>query len=854
MLRVVLSRCGSSSTAITAAKRPNVASPLGRSNSYHNPRTWGFSVCRGLSSSSAGGGGGGRKGYKDQNKEYKPASSNTKKTNFDRDVLQRAQKGQLNTKHGSAIPRLAARKHKPHLTPVSGRAGHRGPPPTETPESLLDGGSRRGGDLVPGAAGRGGKGGGGRDSGGDDFGGFATSSELQDSARYLTEEYDPYFAFELFDDNKYYWREEEFEELVGDMDESIFFGEDGEDVFEIEYTKQDLAHRPLLDPTLAEDLEQLSREANAGGGTSGDLLDMADDNEDSSGDQYRRGRTERYDGMDPEEWFFHGSSDILQAPLRNDLPPDEDSFAPYPELRKEVVDLPKHHGSGVDGFLQAMHEHPTEYARYTLRKEHPATQREPKPDIPKNRQPHPPAEFVESHSRFLYVTGLPPLSLNGEDGDLDNPVHRSFLEKTVARLVNVDSTQVWPVNTTSAFVGFFTPRALAEALKAGPTERVLSKVPNVTLFSESEDTKNPFDDTKADRIVELTHLPFGHSPSSLLSTLFPPDTELQTAYGSSVDPSKDVYFLTTNKALIRFQSAEQASSAVTSRLWGERLADVGLYAVRYFRARRELVHAGFSGVAKDDEVRVMGPRLLVDGDMPSKKFFQSHPRCLHIRGLDPIATTPEMLTELFQPYCELPRQVASIERVVCEEGMPTDRAYVGFDLPGEAEACLKACNGQIKVGDRRLLLRLVKDRKVPHRPPYQAEKRPARSEEELWDDLNNWEKYVDPADIEYLQQHGVPKFVLDDALRRIRRSNPTFGPLDHALRSEALEPEKERGQLYKELVVMYIETLKECVATPEDPGELYEDIHLPDEPIDLSIFEEWERKMAEMEKSRSRPQ
>jgi len=73
------------------------------------------------------------------------------------------------------------------------------------------------------------------------------------------------------------------------------------------------------------------------------------------------------------------------------------------------------------------------------------------------------------------------------------------------------------------------------------------------------------------------------------------------------------------------------------------------------------------------------------------------------------------------------------------------------------------------------------------------------------------------------------------------------------LRSEALKPETSPGQLYEELVVLYIQTLKECVATPDNVGPMYEALHMPNEPIDLSIFDEWEKKKAAIEQSRARP-
>ena len=80
-------------------------------------------------------------------------------------------------------------------------------------------------------------------------------------------------------------------------------------------------------------------------------------------------------------------------------------------------------------------------------------------------------------------------------------------------------------------------------------------------------------------------------------------------------------------------------------------------------------------------------------------------------------------------------------------------------------------------------------------------------------------------------------FLLDEAFRTIRYRNATFGPLDSAMRSEALQPEREFGGMYKEMVQLYIKALKECIATPEDVGDIYKALHFPDEQIDLTIFD-----------------
>jgi len=450
---------------------------------------------------------------------------------------------------------------------------------------------------------------------------------------------------------------------------------------------------------------------------------------------------------------------------------------------------------------------------------------------------NPSLEFVESYARFLYVSGLPPLELDGElVRDLDNPLQRDLLKKTIARLANVNSDQVFPATTSSAFVGFDSPKALAQALEMGATESTILNMPGIAMYKGGTDSDTPFPKTTPDCIVELTNIPPGNTPSSLMRVLLPVGSEVEAAYGDMT--TGNFHFLSSTHVLIRFHSKEQAESAVDSVGLRERLKVLGQYPVRYFRARRELVHAGFEGPNQAYEKRSMGPRLIVDGDMPSKKFFLSHARLIQLEGLD-LEVTKEEVSAAFQPFCSRRRDVhGSVEFVTCSAGLRTNIAYVGFDSPGEAEQAVDALSGVVKLGDKRAILRLVRDRRIPGRAPAEPEKRPERPVEELLDDLDNWEKYVNPEDLELLEKAGVSKVALDEALRGIRYSNPTFGALDSSLRSEALEPEKMRGQQYKELVEMYIETLKECLATPDDVGLMYEAIHNPGEKIDLSIFEE----------------
>jgi RNA recognition motif-containing protein len=202
-------------------------------------------------------------------------------------------------------------------------------------------------------------------------------------------------------------------------------------------------------------------------------------------------------------------------------------------------------------------------------------------------------------------------------------------------------------------------------------------------------------------------------------------------------------------------------------------------------------------------------------------------------------TTPQDLTDSFQVFSKQVRDnIGSIEMVTCESGLPTGRAYVGFDSVGEAQAAMKELKGAIRINNRVAKLRLVRDRIPPGKTHVPISSRPERQVEDLLDDLQNWEQHADPDDLAYVLEHGVSKDVLSEALRGIRYHNQTFGPLDSGMPSENLETGKARGEEYRELVRMYVSTLRECIATPDDVGMMYESLHMEGQPIDLSIFEQ----------------
>jgi hypothetical protein len=430
-----------------------------------------------------------------------------------------------------------------------------------------------------------------------------------------------------------------------------------------------------------------------------------------------------------------------------------------------------------------------------------------------------------------------------------NTLQQQEIQKNVTRLLGVTAEQVFPANETSAYVGFYSPQDREVALKRGPKEKVLTKPLTISKYTPaSEEEKTDFVKAAApDCLVKIENIPPGRFfRSNLARELFPEDSEFSAAYRISAE---NAVFPSPTTALLRFESAEQAESALASDFVASRLVELGKYPARLFRARRDIVYDHMGGPAKQDEMWVLGPKLIVDGDMPSKHFYLSHAGSILLRGLDVASMSKENITEFFQPFSITIRDArGSVEFVTCEAGLPTGQAYVGFDFLGQAESAMKAFSGRAKIGNSVVKMKLIKDRWMPNARPRQQ--RPERSEEEILKNLNDWEQYVDPEDIKYLEENGVPKHVLDESLRGIRYYNRSFGSLDWAMQDEKLEPEKESGDAYRELVQMYVSTLKECIATPEDPGEPFKGLHFPGEPLDMSVFEKEKKRQEELLKKR----
>jgi hypothetical protein len=761
-------------------------------------RRWFSDSERGGGRGGRGGGGGGR-GRRSSGRGGRGDGSfnrfrelrHGKKPNFAKTVLEPAARGELQKNHQSGIPKLAARKGKSHKVHDEALVE-----PHETrPEEMVDATTFPGEEEVEAGL-----------VGGDVTvqGSFSEGGGVRVTYQSGAQ---PVLAAE---EDTFYDSEDEFDGLQ--EDEMIHDLSDHPDIV----PNEDGTHTLFFDPD-----EYFGTGDGQGGGRRGG------DNEGKA--EFR----------DPEAAYF----------LRRfwDNPNLETERIPK-ELYNRVLPLADH-GPDFDDFLEASLEHPARYAMVTRYNHHPEYEREPKPDAPKSRL-QPSEEFVTSHKRFLFVTGLPRYVTDGEVGDFDNPVHRYEVVKMVSDIFVVDPEHVSPANMTSAFIGYTDKQKFYDAQRNGPSKRSFENPVQISKYSGSE-----YDDFVKDSnaVVEFSNLPPGMSAARLSHALFPADTELGSVYGPVA--SDQILLTSATTALIRFESAEKADSAVSSGMLSEHLKKLGTSRIQYFKARRVLVHAGFGGPNKCREFKKRGNRLVVDGDAPSPEFYRSHAGVIHLRHLDPSATKQE-LAEIFQPFSMDRRDVSgSVEFVTCAEGLRTDRAFVGFDALGEAENAVKACSGLFQIGNSKAIVRLVRDKhqyrleRNSRKEPQES--RPMRDQEEILNSLNNWEQFVDPDEIEELEKHGVRKDALDDIFRTMRFHNKTYGPLDQALTRERLTPGRAAGDDYRETVREYIDTLKECIATPEQPGLIYESLFFPNEELDMSIFDMEKERQAKLREKRT---
>jgi len=473
-------------------------------------------------------------------------------------------------------------------------------------------------------------------------------------------------------------------------------------------------------------------------------------------------------------------------------------------------------GLGLDDFCEASLKHRSKFAEVTRHNHHPESLRDAKPLFIKSRQ-QPPEKFVKSHKRFLYVSGLPHYVAEGNQlGDYQNPVHRMEVTKSILAMLNVSSESIHPANMTSAFVGYKNKDEYdldVFLLTKAKYANTIEHPQKIHMYQYvHEDDKLSDDYMKNIPAIRVEGIPASMSTARLAHCLFPSD-----AIEGIQLPLKNIKRLDAITILVPLESKDQVDSVLTSALIKEHMdTSLGKSTVHFFQARRELVYGGITGTKKGQACMKQGNRLVVDGDKPSKDFFQSHAGVIQLRNLD-FSLTKEDITDFFQPFSSLRRDVhGSIEFVTClHKKERTDKAFVGFDRLSEAEAVLKSGSGLLKnLGEkgRSVKVRLVKELFHPlATKSNHTSTRPARSEEELLDSLNNWEQYINPKDITELELMGISKDFFADAFRTMRFKNKSYGAYDWGMQDEKFNPQKSSGQEIKEMMQLYVDTVKELV-------------------------------------------
>ena len=528
-----------------------------------------------------------------------------------------------------------------------------------------------------------------------------------------------------------------------------------------------------------------------------------------------------------------------------------DDDDPVPRLPKEFVNsvLPMEvDGDTVADFLGANIMHPTKYAMVTRMNHHPESLRLAKPIIPFSRN-QPDLDFVHNHMRFAFVTGLPHHILDdGEAGDINNPLHRFAVASMVANLFDVDSKNVFPANMQEAFIGFTTKVKRNEVMLHGPKENVIVKPLKMTLYKGNE---HPEFCKETEAVVRLTNVPPHLTPGKLAYILFPSGSKLEQIYGSlTVD---QVLKSSDTTMLIKIKSEEAAASMLASNLLAKRLEELGTHKIQYFKAKRELMLKGFTGPNNWAPKYLRGDKMVVAGDVPSDKFMRCHASCLHIRGLSD-DWTKEALTQVFQKYSQDDRDThGSIEFITCARGEKTGRAYIGFDRYGEAEAVVNQTKGKFLTSipskpPTFINVKAVKDKYIPFQSP--KEERPERTTEELLADLE-WTNFVKKEDIDYLDAAGVATIAIRDAFRVLRFQNHTFGPADQSLARERVQPEFARGEHLRVAMQMYIDHLKENLATVDNPGEPFLNFFSDEEEVDYGQFDVEKERVKKLQKKRN---
>jgi len=566
--------------------------------------------------------------------------------------------------------------------------------------------------------------------------------------------------------------------------------------------------------------------------------------------QDRRGRLPPYEppmGYDPQ------ADTIEYQYLFRDLVDVDHPILDMPSKPKSEAILPlRGSGPSLGDFLQATMDHPSKYSLVQRVNKHPDSKREARPTFPRDRK-LPSEDFVNKYKGFLFVSGLVP-HLDEKTGDVlefDDPLHQQSISEAAAKVFGVTTLDVSPATPTSAFVGFATKNDAKEALINALNDCMVTHPTELSAFDgldeeKMTDEQKEFVSSAGDtnHVLKVTGVPVEVTSVEVIRAMFPPGSKLEAMFGPFT--RSDYLRLSPTTLLINLGSSDLVSKALKSTNIANNAALVGKRNLQMMRAKRERVFDGWSGPNRAFAKSKLGKRLFVHGDIPPEDLFLSHHDVLHIAGLPPSVTLRDLAT-FFQPFCADQRDVVGSGHIVrCARGVPTGCAYIGFELPGELDQVKEMYNGKAIISEAPVTLRPVWDKEL--RRGVRQGARSERSLEELDDDLNNWERHVDPKDIKELEDLGVEKSILDEVMRTLRHHNRTFSSIDQAMPGERLYPERRVGTHYRDFVKKYIKILKSCVATRENPGLMYEAMFSPDQDVELGLFDIEEKRIAELRK------
>jgi len=502
------------------------------------------------------------------------------------------------------------------------------------------------------------------------------------------------------------------------------------------------------------------------------------------------------------------------------------------------------HGPSLQDFLDAMHDHPTKFASVERLNLHPESKREPLPTIvPGSRIAEPTSDFLAlygPYAGYLFVSNVPHPTVedNTKLGEYDDVLARQSLVESIADIMGANALDVFPASMTSGYVRY---KSFEEAQKAVMS----SQKKRLTDIALEMSTANA-DDNADDTTVKLTNIIPGTTKHTIAKVFLPKGSTLSAKFDNLVITADAIDFVNPTTALVRLPSANIAQTMLESQDMHHHLKSElkHKWHVKVFPAKRSKVRDGYAGPNRFLPVyKHSDDQMVVSGEVPTDSFFRSHSDVIHLRNLSP-AVTKKDLSAFFQTYSTDYRdESGSVEFVLDADGLRTDRAYVGFDLPGEADKVFEAFasgRAQITAGQdgavSTVSMSKVKERVI--RRGTKADRPQPRSEQELLDDLHNWERHVDPEDLEALDSLGITHDILDEIFVTLRYQNKTFAAADQARKGERSHPEYARGEHYRRIVRLYIKTLLEVSVTPDKPGMLYEGMFPDGMEIDTTIFDD----------------